>query len=135
MAGRKGIWVRSPDRPVKPEAAEKRRIDAACEDFIDTFLKPRFLPEIRPTQWNYVVDIAGRWSGGRYRFVQRYRSGMQHNKGEEFDAPFARLDRMGPDRFDLHWYRHTGQWWKRHEGLTLSEALRALEEDGLLNPP
>ena len=42
-----------------------------------------------------------------YRFVQRYRSGQPENQGEEFDAPFTRLDWMGRDRFDLQWHRHT----------------------------
>ncbi|MFB9952301.1 hypothetical protein ACFFP0_25950 [Rhizobium puerariae] len=135
MPGEKCVWVRSAKRPVKPDEAEKQRIIAACERLIETFFKPRFLSEIRAAEWNYVVDIRGRWSGARYRFVQRYRSGVEHNKGEEFDAPFARLDRMGPDRFDLYWHRHTGQWWRRHEGLVLSAALRALETDGLLHPP
>ena len=97
-------------------------------------LRPRFLPEIRPTEWNYVVDIHGAWAAGRYRFMQRYRSGMEHNRGEEFDAPFARIDRMGQDRFDIYWMRHTGKWWRLHAGVTLAEALRILETDSVLHP-
>ena len=45
---------------------EKQAIIAACERFITDVLKPRFLPEIRPTEWNYPVDILGRWHGNRY---------------------------------------------------------------------
>jgi hypothetical protein len=30
--------------------------------------------------------------------------------GEEFDAPFARLDWISRDRFDLQWHRHTAEW-------------------------
>jgi hypothetical protein len=97
-------------RPALPDALEKAVIVAACEAFIGDVLKPRFLPQIRPTQWNYVIDIHGAWAAGRYRFMQRYRSGMEHNRGDEFDAPFARIDRMGPDRFDIYWMRHTGKW-------------------------
>ncbi|MEZ5845191.1 MAG: hypothetical protein R3C70_00405 [Geminicoccaceae bacterium] len=70
-------------------------IVTTCETFIADILKPRFLPDIRPTEWNYVIDIHGAWAAGRYRFMQRYRSGMAHNRGEEFDAPFARIDRRG----------------------------------------
>ena len=66
--------------------------------------------------------------------MQRYRSGMEHNRGEEFDAPFARIDRMGTDRFDIYWMRHTGKWWRLHVGVTLAEALRILETDGVLHP-
>jgi len=121
-------------RPAGPAEAEKRAIVTACEDFIRNVLKPRFLPEIRPAEWNYVVDIHGAWAAGRYRFMQRYRSGMADNLGEEFDAPFARIDRIGPDRFDIYWMRHTGKWWRLHSGVPLAEALRILEADGILHP-
>jgi hypothetical protein len=121
-------------RPAIPDAAEKQAIITACETFIAEVLKPRFLPEIRPTEWNYPVDIHGAWMAGRYRFIQRYRSGRAHNLGWEFDHPFARIDRMGPDRFDIYWMRHTGQWWRVHVGVTLAEALRILETDGVLHP-
>src|SRR5258708_22547829 len=130
---RKKQWTRV-IRPVPPDEAEKHMIVAACEAFIRDVLKPRFLPEIRPTEWNYVIDIHGAWAAGRYRFIQRYRSGMAHNRGEEFDAPFARIDRMGRDRFDIYWMRHTGKWWRLHAGVTLVEALRILETDPVLHP-
>jgi hypothetical protein len=133
---RKKQWMRTTraPRPAPSDEAEKRAIVAACEAFIRDVLKPRFLPEVTPTQWNYVVDIHGAWAAGRYRFIQRYRSGMEDNRGEEFDAPFARIDRMGRDRFDIYWMRYTGRWWRVHVGVTLAEALRILEADEILHP-
>ena len=116
------------------DEAEKQRIVAACEALIRSVLKPRFLPKVTPTKFNYAVDIHGVWAGGRYRFIQRYRSGMEHNRGEEFDAPFARIDRVGPDRFDIYWMRHTGKWWRLYAGVTLAKALEILETDGILHP-
>jgi hypothetical protein len=102
------IWGPETARPVSPNAIERQAIIDACENFIATVLKPRFLPAIRPSAFNYVIDIHGEWRAGRYRFMQRYRSGHPGTAGQEFDAPFARIDRMGPDRFDIHWMRHTG---------------------------
>jgi hypothetical protein len=98
-------------------------------------LKPRFLPTIRPTRFNYPIDILGKWHGNRYRFVQRYRSGQPQPEtlGEEFDAPFTRLDWISRDRFDLQWHRHTGTCLHRR-GLSLVEALKTIEADGLLHP-
>src|SRR5246500_4447555 len=64
-------------------AAEKSAVTAACQHLIDHFLKPRFLPTIRPTQFNYPVDILGKWHGTKYRFIQRYRSGFPENLGED----------------------------------------------------
>ena len=81
--------------------SEKALITAACQRFIDDVLKPRFLPVIRPTEFNYPVDIQGKWHGDRYRFLQRYRSGFPDNLAEEFDAPFVRLDWVSRDRFNV----------------------------------
>ncbi len=129
-------WIRTTraPRPTLPDEAEKGVIVAACQAFVRGVLKPRFLPEITPTEWNYVIDIRGAWAAGRYRFMQRYRSGMEHNRGEEFDAPFGRIDRVGQDRFDIYWMRHTGKWWRLYANVTLVEALRILETDGVLHP-
>jgi hypothetical protein len=112
-------------RPVSPTPLEKQAIIAACEDFITNVLKPRFQPTIRPTEFNYPIDIRGDWRAGRYRFSQRYRSDHPTNEGMEFDAPFARIDRMGPDRFNIYWMRHTGTWYRLHTAL--GEALHILE--------
>jgi hypothetical protein len=84
-------------------AAEKTAIGAACETFIGDVLLPKYLPEIRPsTQFNYPVGIFGKWHGSKYRFLTRYRSDWPTAIAPEFDAPFARLDYVGPDRFDLY---------------------------------
>ena len=117
-----------------PSEAEKSRITAACQRFIDETLKPRFLPAIAPTAFNFCVDIRGRWQGPRYRFIQRYRSGFLENLGEEFDAPFVRLDWISPDTFDIQWHRHTGAWYRLYRGQTLVEALKTIETDGHLHP-
>jgi hypothetical protein len=114
--------------------AEKSAVTAACQNLIDDFLKPRFLPTIRPTQFNYPIDILGKWHGTKYRFIQRYRSGFPENLGEEFDAPFARLDWISRNLFDIQWHRHTGEWFRLHCGLTLAEAINTLKSDGLLHP-
>jgi hypothetical protein len=125
-------------KPPKPNSAfseaEKARVTAACELLIAEFMKPRFLSEILPTEFNYPVDILGKWRGAQYRFIQRYRSGFPDNLGEEFDAPFARLDWISRDRFDLQWHRHTGQWWRLYSGLTLDEAVQTIKADGHLQP-
>jgi hypothetical protein len=113
---------------------EKADITRNCQKFIDEVLKPRFLPIIRPTQFNYPVDIQGKWHGTKYRFLQRYRSGFPENLGKEFDAPFTRIDWVGRNRFDIQWHRHTGQWFCLYRGLSLEAALKAIETDGHLHP-
>jgi hypothetical protein len=128
-------WVRV--RRLAPE--EKTAIGAACGRLISDVLKPRFLREIRPTDYNYPIDILGRWRGNKYSFITRFRSGFPDNAGEEFDAPFARLDHVeeciAETCFDVMWHRHTGQWWHLHSAVPLEAALRLIETDPVLRPP
>jgi hypothetical protein len=118
---------------------DKAAIAARCERFIAEILKPRFLPEVRPTEFNYPVDITGKWRGSKYSFITRHRSGFPDNLGEEFDAPFTRLDHAyehaAEVRFDVMWRRHTGQWWRLYSAVSLDEALRSIETDMFLQPP
>ena len=92
----------------------------------------------RPTEFNYAVDLHGRWRGRSYSFLTRYRSGFAENLGEEFDAPFARLDhdeeKFDCVLFDVMWPRHTGRFWPLLTGATLEEAFAFIEKDGLLWP-
>ncbi len=134
MPKRKARWVRV--KTLTKE--EKAAVAAAGERFIADVLNPRFLPEIRPTAFNYPVDIFGKWRGSKYSFIQRYRSGFPENLGEEFNAPFTRLDHVeehiGETRFGVMWHRHTGQWWQLPSAVTLEEALRLIETKPMLQP-
>ena len=118
----------------KPSAAEKARVSATCERLIVEVLTPRFLPEIRPTAFNYPVAITGKWHGNRYRFITRYRSDNPSAIAPRFDAPFARLGYVGPDRFDLCWHRHTGEWHCVRESVSLAEALHLIETEEYFQP-
>jgi len=117
---------------------ERAAIATACERFIVEVLKPRFLPDLRPTSFNYPVDIFGKWRGSKYSFVVRYRSGFPDNTGEEFNAPFTRLDFLEDclteTRFDVLWRRHIGQWLRWRTSVTLEDALRLIETEPFLQP-
>jgi hypothetical protein len=113
----------------------KEELTASFERLIAESFRPRYLPEIRPaTGRNYPVAIFGRWRGEKYSFVVRFRSGFPENAGEEFDAPFARLDHYN-GRFAVMWFRHTGRWWCLRSELPLEEALAMVADDPVLRPP
>jgi hypothetical protein len=118
----------------KPSATEKLSIARICEEFIDRVLKPRFLPEIRPTEYNYPIAIFGKWHDSKYRFIERFRSGFADRLGEEFDSPFARIEYLDRDRFDLSYLRHTGEWLCLYRSLPLATALQTIEDDGHFYP-
>jgi hypothetical protein len=119
----------------KPPATEKAAITAACETLIAETLIPRFLPEIRPNAtFNYPVAIYGKWLGNKYRFLTRYRSDSPTSLEREFDAPFARLEYVSRNLFDLSWHRHTGEWVAIFQRLSLAEALHLIETETFFQP-
>jgi len=112
---------------------EKNGIETACRALIDDVFKPRFV--VRPDpEFNYAVDIRGGWHGRSFRFVQRYRSGTKRAEQFEFDAPFARIEHVGRNRFNVWWFRHTQKWWLLHRGVSLAEAIELMETNGVLHP-
>ena len=125
--GRRGQWVYAGAAiGDKPKPQEKREITEACEALIKNVLIPRNLPKIVPTEYNFPVGISGKWHGNKYRFVTRYRSGFTHNRDEEFDAPFVRLEFVKAGQFDISWHRHTGEWFRVHTHLALKDALEII---------
>jgi hypothetical protein len=132
----RGWWGYSKGRAgAKPSTGEKIAVASACEKLIAQFFMPQFLPEIRPTKFNYPVAIYGKWHGNKYRFITRFRSNHRGSVGEEFEAPFARLEYVGPNRFDLSYHRHTGEWFCLYQAVSLKEGLQLIEEDGHFHPP
>jgi hypothetical protein len=124
----RGAWVHVGGRAGnKPPAGEKSAITAACEKFIAEVLKPRFLREIQPTEFNYPIAIYGKWHGNKYRFVTRFRSDDSRSDEPEFEEPFARLEYVSRDRFDLSYHRHTGEWLCLFHRVSLTEALELME--------
>lgn len=126
----RGGWVHVGSRAGnKPAQAEKMAITAACDKFIAEVLRPRFLPEICRTTFNYPVAINGKWHGNKHRFITRYRSGDPRSSAPEFDAPFARLEYISRNCFDLSWHRHTGEWRCLFERQSLAVALHLIESE------
>ena len=80
-------WVYIGERVAKkPPPFERAATAAACDKFIAEVLKPRFLPEIRPSEFNYPISIYGKWHGSKYRFITRYRSDNPRFLQAEFEA-------------------------------------------------
>jgi hypothetical protein len=125
----RGQWVYAGGRAGnKPRSEEKIAITTACESLIADVLLPKYLPEITPSEFNYPIAIYGKWHGNKYRFITRYRSDQPDSFTREFEAPFARLEYVSHDRFDLSYHRHTGEWYCLYQWITLNEALARIAD-------
>jgi hypothetical protein len=60
--------------------------------------------------------------------------GINRSCAPEFEAPFARLEYLSWDCFDLSWHRHTGEWLCLFARLSLSEALHRIASEPHFEP-
>ena len=121
-------------KPRKVPHGEKAAITTACERLIADVLLPRYLPRIEPTPYNYPVGIRGSWHANKYRFQTEYRCGAPDSMIEGFEHPFARIDWVSKDRYDLSWMRHNDKWVRMYGPITLDEALSAMANESFFQP-
>lgn len=133
----RGVPVTTSRRRLKtPSTVDKMMVTAQCANFIRVVLKPRFVNAgagraADLAAPNYLVDLLGKWHGGKFRFIARFRSAESDS---EFEEPFARLDFVDRDCFDLSIYRHSGTWLCLYRSISLKDALQRIESDEHFHP-
>ena len=138
MAARQKRWVYSPPRPAKPRVPEatKADVEAKARELIETVLKPkRIKPPRENAHFNYMVDIYAKWYRNYFYFCSKYRSPGPNAISPFFEARFARLEYVGPDRYSLSYMRHTEQWWEIYRDLSLEQCLAAVRDEPLFLLP
>lgn len=113
----------------------QHEVERRAQALIDSSLKPRYIqPPPRKTELNYLVDLYARWRGPFFYFCSRYCSPGPRALSPFFESQFARLQYAGGERFNLAYFRHTGQWWEIAQLLSLEECLSEIEAGGLFTP-
>lgn len=129
-------WIKSTPRPSKPKVpeAEKQLISEKCEGLIETEFKPKYIQPPPDNDWNYIVDIFGKWYRNYFYFCSLYNCPSPRAIVPSFEARFTRLEYAGSDRFNISYMRHTEKWWEVHRGLTLEQALEEIKINLIFNP-
>lgn len=130
-------WVYSPPKPAKPKVPDdvKTAVQAKANVLIETRLKPAFIePPPAEPRFNYIVDLFTKWYRGYFYFCATYASPGPYAISPSFETKFARLEYLGPDRFNLSFMRHTGEWVELYQAIPLDECLTAIQEDGWFHP-
>ncbi len=133
----KKMWVYSPPKPPKPKVpeSEKQLISEKCNELIETELKPKHIkPASTDNDWNYLVDIFGKWYGNYFYFCSTYNCPSPRAISPSFETKFARLEYVGKDSFNIAYMRHTGKWWEIFQGLTLGQCLEEMKTNVILHP-
>jgi len=137
---RGGGWVYDPAGAFRRSKAQvppgiKQEVQRRAQDLIDSTLKPRHIePPPKRTQFNYLTDIHSKWQGPFFYFCSKYCSPGPNALSASFESAFARLQYAGTGRFNLAYFRHTGEWREIAKLLSLEECLSWIEGGNIFVP-
>ncbi len=137
MAKQQKPWGYSPPKATTSQLQEtlKREVTTKANELIETVLKPKHIqPPPENPQFNYIVDIYGKWYQRSFYFCATYCVLCPNATVPSFEAKFARIEYAGYNRFHLAFMRHTGQWVELYTGLSLDECLAAIRDDPYFQP-
>jgi hypothetical protein len=114
-----------------PEALNME-VTIKAHELIETGLKPKYIqPPLEKPQFNYIVDIYGKWYHKAFYFCADYRVAGPNPREPSFEAKFARMQYAGNRRFQLSFMRHTGQWIQLYTDLMVDECIETIRDDPL----
>ncbi len=132
MSKPRKMWVYSPPKPPASKVPERVKIEVQtkADQLIETVLKPKHVqPPPRDNDFNYIVDLFGRWYRHYFYFCAKYRSPGPNAIAPFFETKFARLEYAGGNRFHLSFMRHTDEWVQLYLNVSLDECLAAVKDD------
>lgn len=131
------MWVLVPPKPPQPKVPEeeKQLVWQKCNDLIESEFKPKYIePPPTDNDWNYLVDIFGKWHRHYFYFCSTYNCPSPRAISPSFESKFARLEYVGKDSFNIAYMRHTQKWWEIERGLTLEQCLAEMRTNLVLQP-
>lgn len=138
MAAKKKQWVYTPPKRVKPAVPDsmKAQVQKRADELVVSFFRPEFVKEApRDLCFNFISDITTKWHRSFFYFVAIYTCPSPNALEPTFQAPFARLEYLGDNRFGLAYMRYTEKWWSLYEDLSLDECFATLRDQGHFWPP
>jgi hypothetical protein len=126
-------WTWAPSRMHKPQVPDdlKKEVQTKAADLVEKVLKPKYIkPPPKKPRWNYPIELWTKWHRSFFYFGSTWASPGPNRIAPTFENRFARLEYIGDKKFNLAYFRHTGEWWTTHKGLTLDKCLKLIGEDG-----
>ena len=111
------------------------QVSAKAEEIVESFLKPEHVkPPPTEPRFNYITDIFTKWRGRFFYFIGKYACPGPNALTPSLEIGFGRLEYTREGRFNLAYFRHTGQWWEIYSDLLLEEALDLVRQGAHFHP-
>jgi hypothetical protein len=122
---------KTPGKNAVPEL-EKRATEIRCNALIER-MKFNWIQPPHP-RYGYVSDVYGKWYRNYYYFCALYRYDAPQATQPEAEVKFSRLEYAGRGKYNLAYFRHTGQWFQVFEELSLEACLEEVEKNEIFQP-
>lgn len=126
-------WSYNPQPKEIPEKL-KLKMELKAKNLIESELKKHIKGKNKNKEFNYLADIYYKWIGKRFYLCAKYNCPSSRAVSPSFESKFARLEYVDDNKFQLFFVRHTGQWIKLYEDISLEKVFKALKEDPWFTP-
>lgn len=133
------LWAMYPRKTATsslPEAL-KMEVTTRANELIETVLKPRYIqPPPENPQFNYIVDIYGKWHQKAFYFCAEYRVAGPGTDPSvlSFEVKFTRMQYAGNRHFHLSYMRYTGKWIQLYTDLAVDACIEAIRDESYFSP-
>ncbi len=109
---------------------DKNYLQALFEPLINEY-KTKFIKANSDKKYNYVVDFYTKHYRSYFYLCAKYKAVFENRMVDEFESKFARLEFVEVNRYNLAYYRHTGQWWTVEYNVTAEFCLQNINGNPL----
>ena len=136
MAKPRDAWnIRPAKNKARVTASFKAEVETKAQVLIDAVLKPKHvLPPKEDEKFNYITDIKAKWNRNYFYFFSVYACPSPNALSPSFEAMFARMEPLGGGKFALYFMRHTGDWVGIYDALSVTECMKAIQDDAWFTP-
>ncbi len=125
----KKVWVLTSQKKVMTEA-DKTQLTNLFEPLINDY-KKKFIEAKPNKKENYIVNFYSKFYRGFFYLCAEYKAEYENRTLDGFEEKFARLEFVETNKYNLAYFRHTGQCWTIDENVTAEYCLKNIKDNPL----
>jgi hypothetical protein len=126
----KKILVLSPSKK-KITEVEQTKLTTLFESLINQY-KEKFIEAQPNKEENYIVNFYSKFYRGFFYLCADYKAEYENRISDGYERKFARLEFINDNKYNLAYFRHTGQWWTIERNVTREFCLTYITNNSLL---
>lgn len=134
MAKAKKQWIFSNTKKEKftLTEAEKKEVEKKFDPLIDEWLKTKI--DQPNDNFNYKSNFYSKWYRSYFYLCCTYKSNRPNRIADSFEDKFTRFEYIGDGKYNIAYFRHTGQWHNVYYDKSLNESFEIVKNEIIFHP-